>query len=189
MMNIDNLSIDPAYLAYMKKVSAMTQGLPRAGQREIQNEISSHIYESLRNSPGLSVQGALEKFGEPDAFLPEWVVLKKLEMAVSSFDPIRILRALFFGITRHTVHAFKYLLFGILYLLTFIFAALSIIKVIIPERTGLLISQHGFILGHTDDVSGYHEVLGWWFIPISLFAAILFYVMITLLLKRSLQNK
>lgn len=187
-MNIDNLSTDPAYLSYMKKVTAMTHALPKTGQLEIQNEISSHIYESLRNSPGLSVQGALEKFGEPDAFLPEWVVLKKMEIAVGSFDPIRILRALFLGVRRHTAHAFKYVLFAILYLLTFTFAALCILKVIFPDRTGLLISQHGFAFGHTNDATGYHEVLGWWFLPICLFTAIFFYVMITVLLKRTLSK-
>jgi hypothetical protein len=132
------------------------------------------------------VEGALQKFGEPDAFLPEWVVLKKMEIAVGSFDPIRILKALFLGIRGHAVHAFKYVLFGILYLLTFTFAALCILKVIFPARTGLLVFPHGFAFGHTSDLTGYHEVLGWWFIPICLFTAILFYVLITILLKRSL---
>jgi len=185
-MNMENISTDPSYIAYMRKVAGMVSALPKSGQLEIQNEIRSHIYESLRNSPGLSVEGALERFGEPGTFLPEWVILKKMEVAVKSFDPVRIARALFLGISGHAAHAFKYVLFSILYLLTFSFAALPILKIIFPANTGLIILPHGFIFGHTSNMAGGYEVMGWWFIPFCLFVAILLYVIITVLLRRSL---
>jgi hypothetical protein len=185
-MTIDILTSHSTYIAYMKKVTEMTRDLPKTEQQEIRREISSHLYENLQSSPGLSVEQALENFGEPEAYLPEWVILKKMSLAAGSFDPIRIFRALWLGISRHSTHAFKYVLFGILYLLTFAFGALSILKVISPSHTGLLIYPRGFTFGFNSDISGSHEVLGWWFLPISVFITILFYVIITLLLKTSL---
>jgi len=188
-MHTDTFTSDASYVAYMSRVNGMMGDLPKTGQLEIRREISSHIYESLRAFPDLSVDEALRRFGEPEAYLPEWVVLKKMEVATGSFNPVRIFKALWFGIIHHSVHAFKYVLFGVLYLLTFIFGALCILKVIFPGRTGLLIYPHDYVFGfNAGNIEGAHEVLGWWFIPISLFLTLLFYTIITTLLKVSLSK-
>jgi hypothetical protein len=186
-MQLENLTTHKAYVAYMNKVDGLIGVLPKAGQQEIRREIGSHLYEMLHGYPELSVEQALARFGEPDAFLPEWVVLKKMELAAGSFDPIRIFRALLLGIRRHNVHAFKYILFGVLYLLTFCFGLLSIVKLIYPAQTGLLVHPGGFAFGFTSDLNGMHEVMGWWFLPFSIFMTILLYVIITLLLRTSLR--
>ena len=185
-MNIETLTASATYIAYMNRVDGMIGSLPKTGQLEIRREIDSHIYESLRTTPGLSVEEALRRFGEPDVYLPEWVILKKVEIATGSFDPIRIFKALMLGITRHSTHAIKYALFGILYLLTFAFGLLCILKIIFPARTGLLIYRQGFTFGFNSSIMGASEVLGWWFLPICLFITILLYVVITTLLKTSL---
>jgi hypothetical protein len=187
-MQIENLTTDRAYIAYMSKVDLLINSLPKDGQLEIRKEIASHLYEMLHSYPELPVEQALTRFGEPDAFLPEWVVLKKMELAAGSFDPIRILRALLLGIRRHSVHAFKYVLFGVLYLLTFCFGILTILKLIFPAQTGLLVHSRGFAFGFTSDLNGMHEVMGWWFLPLSIFMTILSYVIITLLLRTSLRT-
>jgi hypothetical protein len=187
-MNISNLNTDPTYLAYMKRVAGYLQTLPKSEQQEIQNEIKSHVYESLHRSPELSVDAVLQKFGEPDAYLPEWVVLKKMEVATRSFDPIRIFGALVLGVRSHSVHAVKYILFGLLYLFTITFGVLSILKVLFRSNTGLFIYQRGFAFGYTSNIAGAYEILGWWFIPICLFVTIMLYIIITLLLKTSLNK-
>jgi hypothetical protein len=186
-MQIENLTTDKAYIAYMSKVDHLINNLPKNGQQEIRKEIGSHLYEMLLSYPELSVETALARFGEPDAFLPEWVVLKKMELAAGSFDPIRIFRALLLGIRRHSVHAFKYILFGVLYMLTFVFAILTILKLIFPSQTGLLIHSKGFAFGFTSDINGMHEVMGWWFLPFSIFMTVFLYIIITLLLRTSLR--
>lgn len=186
-MQLENLTANKAYIGYMSKVERLIGGLPREGQQEIRKEIGSHLYEMLHNYPELSVEQALERFGQPDVFLPEWVVLKKMELAANSFDPLRILRALALGIRRHSVHAFKYALFGVLYLLTFAFGILTILKLIFPAQTGLLVHSKGFAFGYTTDLNGMHEVMGWWFLPFSIFMTLLLYVIITLLLRTALR--
>jgi hypothetical protein len=187
-MNIETLTTHASYIGYMKRVASMITSLPYIGQQEIQGEINSHIYESLRTTPGLSVDEALQRFGEPDTYLPEWVAVKKMEIATGSFGPIRIFKALLLGIRNHSTHAIKYIAFAILYVLTFSFGALCILKIIFPSHTGLLISRQGFTFGFNSDIVGAQEVLGWWFLPICLFITILLYVIITILLKTSLRK-
>jgi hypothetical protein len=185
-MNIETLTTHASYIAYMKKVAGMIASLPNTSQREIQGEINSHIYESLRMTPGLSVEEALQRFGDPDAYLPEWAAVKKMEIAAGSFDPIRIFKALLTGMWNHSTHAIKYIVFALLYVFTFAFGLLCILKLIFPSHTGLLISGQGFTFGFNSEIMGVHEVLGWWFLPICLFITILLYVIITILLKASL---
>ena len=187
-MNISSLNADPAYLAYMKRVAGYLHTLTGAQQQEIQNEIKSHVFESLDRSPELTVDAVLQRFGEPETYLPEWVVLKKMETATGSFDPIRIIKALFLGIKDHSVHAFKYVLFGLLYLFTFSFGALTILKLFFADKVGLFIHPRGFAFGFTSNINGAYEVLGWWFIPFCGFLTILLYVIITNLLRSSLHK-
>jgi hypothetical protein len=188
-MNIETLTTHASYIDYMKRVDSLLAGLPQGGQREIRGEIDSHLYESLRMAPGVSVEEALQRFGAPDTYLPEWVAVKKMELAAGSFDPIRIFKALLLGIRNHSAHAFKYIVFALLYVLTFVFGALCILKIIFPSHTGLLISARGGTFGFSSEIAGTHDVLGWWFLPICLFVTILLYVIITNLLRTSLLKR
>jgi hypothetical protein len=187
-MNKDTLLNDQHYKAYMKKVHSMISRLPKHDQADIQREISSHIYESLNNYPDTTVEQALENLGEPQTYLSEWVVTKKLERATSTFNPFRIIWGLITGIVKHSAYAFKYTVFGLLYLFTLAFGFLCIAKVVAPSRTGLFIYPQGFTFGFNSNISNEHEVLGWKFIPICLFITILLYMIITVLLKMSLSK-
>ena len=187
-MNKDTLLNDQHYKTYMKKVHSMISRLPKHDQADIQREISSHIYESLNNYPETTVEQALENLGEPQTYLSEWVVTKKLEKAVSTFNPFRIIWGLVTGIVKHGAYAFKYILFGLLYLFTLAFGSLCIAKIIAPSHIGLFIYPQGFTFGFNSDISNAHEVLGAKFIPVCLFITILLYMVITVLLKMSLSK-
>jgi hypothetical protein len=187
-MNKDTLLNDQHYKAYMKKVHGMISRLPKHDQADIQREISSHIYESLNNYPETTVEQALENLGEPQTYLSEWVVTRKLEKAVSTFNPFRIIWGLITGIVRQGAYAFKYILFGLLYLFTLAFGSLCIAKIIAPSHIGLFIYPQGFTFGFNSDISNAHEVLGAKFIPVCLFITILLYMIITVLLKMSLSK-
>ncbi len=187
-MNKDTLLNDQHYKVYMKEVNSLINKLPKHDQADIQREISSHIFESLNNYPETTVEQALENLGEPQTYLTEWVITKKLERAVSTFNPFRIIWGLITGIFRHGAYAFKYILFGLLYLFTFAFGFLCVAKIIVPSHTGLFISSQSFVFGFSSDTSNVHEVLGSKFIPICLFITILLYMVITVLLKMSLSK-
>ncbi len=187
-MNKDTLLNNQHYKTYMKKVHSMISRLPKHDQADIQREISSHIYESLNNYPETTVEQALENLGEPQTYLSEWVVTKKLETAAGTFNPFRIIWGLISGIVRHSAYAFKYILFGLLYLFTLAFGSLCIVKIIAPGHTGLFLYQQGFTFGFSSDIGNGHEVLGNKFIPICLFITILSYMVITVLLKMSLSK-
>jgi len=188
-MDIQQLINNPDYIAYMERVRKLIDKLPSKDQQEIQREISSHIYESVIKYPLMPVSEALQNLGEPHTYLPEWIVTQSIETASNTFDPIRIIKQLLLGITRHSAHGFKYVLFTILYLLTFAFGSLCILKVISPSHTGLLIYPQGFTFGYNSDIFNAHEVLGFWFIPICVFITVLFYMVITLLLKASVRQR
>src|ERR1700694_476971 len=118
-MNFDQIKRDPAYQAYMQQVTRQIGDLKPALQNDIRMEINSHIYESLASAAATSTLAeVLERLGDPAQYLPEWTAQKKLETATQSYDPVRIIKALFLAMRYHGAHMVKYVLFGLLYLFT-----------------------------------------------------------------------
>lgn len=174
------------YEDYMKRVKKATHSLSKENQDDIYMEFNSHIFEALQQKDRAheidTLLDILEKLGPPEEVLKPLVADKKLEQATTTFNPIHIFKALALNFT----NGISYIIFFVLYLLLFGFVFLIFAKIINPSEVGLFYKDTRFMvlgLTHGANESGLTEVLGNWFIPVMLFSIVLFYVLITIVLK------
>jgi hypothetical protein len=174
------------YDDYMKRISKATSSLSNKDQEDIYMEFNSHIFEAMHHSGGTTeidtLLDVLEKLGAPEKVLKPLIADKKLEQATKTFNPIHVFKALVLNFT----NGFSYIVFFFLYLLLLGFILLIPAKLIYPSNIGMYYRE-GFHLyfGWSDKAiqNGFTELLGNWFIPVMLLSVILFYVLITFLLK------
>lgn len=183
------------YDKYMSQVKKTVKPLNAKEQDDILLEINSHIYEGLQqnkhNNEIDRLLDILDKLGVPDEVLKPLVADKKMEQATRSFNPWHMLKALVLNIT----NGISYLVFLVLYLMLFGFVFLIYSKLTKPVETGLFFDGNHFqALGRISpeylEGTTTHELLGHWFIPAMLVAIVLFYILITLLIriKRKINN-
>ncbi len=191
---LKNPSAERIYNDYIRRIRTATSLLNKEDQQEILMELNSHIYEHLQQDNQKQedevekLLDVLERLGAPEEILKPLVADKKMEQAVKTFNPVHVFKALMLNIT----NGLSYVLFSIFYLFLSIFVVLIIMKILAPEQTGLFYHPgQVFVLGITDEKYLKYEVLGNWFIPVMLAGAIIFYLIITglLKLKRTLKNK
>jgi hypothetical protein len=132
----------------------------------------------------------LDKIGIPNDVLKPLVAEKKLNQATKTFNPIHIFEALILNFS----YGIIYFIFFILYLFLFSFVVLIFAKLFYPNNVGFFykkgeIFQYGGFI-ENEKLQNY-EILGNWFIPVTILLAILFYFLITLLLKlkKSMRKK
>ena len=149
-------------------------------------EINSHIYESLQNNNNENeielTLDIIERLGIPEEVLKPLVADKKLEQATKTFNPIHIFKALILNFT----NGISYVIFFILYLLLFGFVFLIFAKIIFPSEVGMFTQNNKIIaMGYISikDNQNVKEILGNWFIPFTFICIIVFYFLITFLLK------
>lgn len=176
------------YDSYMKRIKKAIKPLPSEDQKEVLLEFNSHIYEGLQHQQnGAEIDrllDVLDKLGIPEEVLKPLVADKKLEQAIKTFNPLHIIKALALNIT----NGVSFVVFFILYLLLFGFVYLIYAKIANPNEVGLFFKNDSFlVLGKTNSEilsnSGISDLLGNWFIPVMLLAILVFYLLITLLLK------
>lgn len=174
------------YINYLGRIKSSIKSLSKENQNDTLLEINSHIYEAVISSDKNELESlldALEKLGNPEVFLKDMVAEKQLDEAAKSFNPFKIIKALFFNLT----NGISYIIFFILYLSLFSFAFLIVAKMIDPEGVGFFYRDSDiFILGK---ISGSHlnyqqyEQLGNWFIPVMIGCTVIMFIIITLLLR------
>jgi hypothetical protein len=178
------------YNDYMRRIKKATASLSKNNQEDIYMEFNSHIFEAVQHNKEKNEIDALlditEKLGAPEEVLKPLVADKKLEQATQTFNPIHVFKALILNFT----NGISYIFFFVLYLFLFGFVFLIFAKIFNPSLVGLYVKKDSFspfILGMLSPESQFSyqvtEVLGNWFIPIMLLSIILFYFLITLLLK------
>jgi len=178
------------YTDYMKRIKRATASLSKINQDDIYMEFNSHIFEAIQHKNETneldSLLDIIEKLGSPEEVLKPLVADKKLEQATKTFNPIHVFKALVLNFT----NGVSYIFFFILYLFLFGFVFLIFAKIINPSLVGLHMKKESlsvFVLGITsshDQIKNQTtEVLGNWFIPVMLLSIIIFYFLITLLLK------
>lgn len=184
------------YLDYITRIQQVVKTLHKDNQQEVLLEINSHIYESLMSQSETGQEEVtrlldiLEKLGQPEVFLKSLVAEKKLEEATRSFNPLQVMKALALNIG----NGISYVIFAVLYLLLFGFLFLIIAKLADPQNVGFFYRTPDVcILGYYRDSGvnhGEYEQLGNWFIPVMLLLTVIFYLLITLLLrlKRTLKK-
>ena len=192
-MKIENIKFNEVasqriYNDYMKRVIKATNSLSTENQNDIYMEINSHIYESLQNNNNENENeieltlDIIERLGIPEEVLKPLVADKKLEQATKTFNPIHIFKALILNFT----NGISYVIFFILYLLLFGFVFLIFAKIIFPSEVGMFTQNNKIIaMGYISikDNQNVKEILGNWFIPFTFICIIVFYFLITFLLK------
>ena len=190
-MKIENIKFSQeaskrVYNDYMKRVKKATSSLSKQNQDDIYMEFNSHIFEAIQHKNGENeidvLLDTLEKLGIPEEVLKPLVADKKLEQATKPFNPIHVFKALVLNFT----NGITYIIFFILYLFLFGFVFLIFAKIANPTEVGLYFRDASFmVLGISSDAkeSGVSEILGNFFIPVMLLSIVVFYLLLTLLLK------
>ena len=185
-INFINTNAQKIYENYLLQIQLATKKLSKADQQDILMELNSHIYESLQKNNDKeelsSLLNALEKIGIPNEVLKPLIADKKLRQATETFNPIYVLQALILNISNGLI----YFVFAILYMLLFTFVFLIVAKIFYPSITGVFYKKNEFFqygLISLNENKMKYEVLGNWFIPVTILMAILFYLIITALLK------
>lgn len=178
------------YNDYMKRIRKATSSLSKINQDDIYMEFNSHIFEAIQHKKETNEIDALldiiEKLGTPEEVLKPLVADRKLEQATKTFNPVHVFKAL----TLNFTNGVSYIFFFILYLFLFGFVFLIFAKIFNPSLVGLYMKKDSFSVFVLGIMSPEHqiknqtyEVLGNWFIPTMLLSIVLFYFLITLLLK------
>lgn len=175
------------YENYLKQIQSATKKLSKEDQTDILMELNSHIFESISkiNSEENEVKTLLElldKIGIPSEILKPLIAERKLNQATKTFNPIHIFQALILNFS----YGIIYFIFFILYLFLFSFVVLIFAKMFYPDNIGFYykrgeIFQYGGFL--QDKNIQQYEILGIWFIPVTILLGVLFYFLISLLLK------
>lgn len=188
-IKFEQIASQRIYSDYMKRIKKATASLSKISQDDIYMEFNSHIFEAIQHKSQAneidSLLDIIEKLGAPEEVLKPLVADKKLEQATRTFNPVHVFKALILNFT----NGISYVFFFVLYLFLFGFVFLIFAKIVKPSLVGLhmndsfsvfvlgIMSQEDKIKNHT------YEVLGYWFIPAMLLAIVVFYFLITLLLK------
>lgn len=190
-----NADSQKIYENYLKQIQSAIKKLNQEDQNDILMEMNSHIYESMsknedENDELKNLINTLDKIGIPNDVLKPLVAEKKLNQATKTFNPIHIFEALILNFS----YGIIYFIFFILYLFLFSFVVLIFAKLLYPNNVGFFykkgeIFQYGGFI-ENEKLQNY-EILGNWFIPVTILLAILFYFLITLLLKlkKSMRKK
>ena len=185
-INFKDTNAQKIYENYLKQIQLATKKLSKEDQQDILMELNSHIYESFQknndNDELSNLINALEKIGIPNQVLKPLIADRKLRQATKTFNPIYVLQALVLNISNGVI----YLVFAVLYMFLFAFIFLIAAKIFYPSITGFFYKKNEFFtfgLVPFDQNNMKYEILGNWFIPITVIMAILFYLIITALLK------
>jgi len=172
------------YNDYLHRVKSTTSILSASDQTDLLLEINSHIYEALQSvSMANEVESLLtitEKLGRPEEFLVPMVATRKIVEAQRTFNPRHVLQALRLNISNGIFYA----IMSVGYLFLSVFVLLIITKIFAPQRTGLFMIDGKYkAFGFVSNPDEMKEVLGYWFIPLTLVVALFFYVAITMLFR------
>ncbi|MEF9479405.1 hypothetical protein OWR28_18140 [Chryseobacterium sp. 1B4] len=190
-----NADAQDIYENYLKQIQSATKKLSREDHTDILMEFNSHIYESMSKKSDESNElkkliDTLDEIGIPGEILKPLFADKKLIQATKTFNPVHIFQALILNFS----HGIIYFIFFILYLFLFSFVVLIFGKLFFPDNVGFYykkgeIFQYGGFM-ENEKLQNF-EILGNGFIPVTILMGVLFYFLITLLLKlkRSLRTK
>lgn len=175
------------YKSYLKRIKKAVKILPKSEQQEVLMEMNSHIFEAMQQNSKQNEKDCLldviDKLGAPEEVLKPLIADKKLEQATKTFNPLHVFKALMLNIT----NGISYVIFFILYLCLSVFVFAIGAKLLYPSEVGMFYKPNEiFVLGVRAAENSTHknyEVLGFWFIPAMLLGIIVFYFIITLLLK------
>jgi len=172
---------------YFKIIKKLLHRVPPKISDELILELKSHLYESFVEDNGESesnkLLNAIERLGDPEEFLKPIIADKLLIDASKSFNPRSIFFGIYYNLYGGIARFFLAIILWIGYLTAFFFSALAVLKLIFPLRTGLFYSDSGiYQLGFMEAGSG-KDVLGYYFVPISLLISVMLFWVLTKFLR------
>jgi uncharacterized membrane protein len=173
------------YDDYFKRVQRCISILSAADQQDMLMELNSHVYEgtqsaNLQNEVD-ALMDVLTKLGMPEEVLQPVVAARKARQAARTFNPKHVLQAIILNVS----NGIGYTLLGIVYLVIFGFAMITVLKIIFPSNTGLFAKDgHLVQFGYSGAAPAHAtELLGIWFIPITAAVVAIAYLLNTMLLR------
>lgn len=151
---------------YLNSLSKFLSRLAKDDAEEVIREIESHIYDALEDSGDeANVQTVLDGFGSPRELATSYVDhILEGSPPPAGFKAIQTIKR---GASKGLY--FSTMLFGYGWSLVFICAALY--KLVWPQDIVVWAADHGnsIIIGlQTELPDGGTDIIGWWFIPITL---------------------
>ncbi len=179
-MKIDN---------YLTALRCHLGPLTIAEREEIVREISAHVRDSAEEV-GASVETVLARLGPAAELAAQYRDGLLIRQASRSYSPLLLMRATlrlttkgFFGTLVFFMAVFGYII-GANLVLT------ALVKPLLPAHTGLWVNNGHFVAAGIDflpPASGYHEVLGLWYIPLALTVGSLTLLFTTFAIRASLR--
>ena len=172
---------------YLARMRAALTGMTLGDRQDIVEEIRTHIRERSEEDPG-AVPEILAALGPAEQLAEQYRTGMLLQRAQQSISPVVILRVTLRWAKTGVQGTVVFLVALAGYFLAAGFLVLAVIKPIFPYQTGLWVGPTplDFSFGFRDDyISPHlHEVLGWWFIPVSLILGSLTLLATTKLIQR-----
>lgn len=177
---------EPKVAEYIQTLRRCLAGLSAAERDDVAKEIRMHVRERLASNPMLSVDEVLRRLGSPQTLARQYQSTQLLERASRSYSPLLMLRATL----RWALTGIQgFLIFDIAvigYALGAGFILLALAKPLFPDMIGLWMAPGLFEFGfRPGDVtlSHAHELLGDYFVPVTLGLGTLFMLGTTRLLR------
>lgn len=183
LIEFNNSSSREVYNNYIARCKKATKVLSDADREECLLEINSHIYEYIQDHTATdeleNLKTVLQQLGEPEVTLKEYVAAKKIDQAVTTFNPKHLIQALYFNIR----NGIMYIFLSVLTLFFCCFFLLAVFKIIYPNNVGFYYSDDNFMFGYTTIPDPANELLGFWFSPLMLVISALLYLLCVFILK------
>ncbi len=148
-------------VAFLRQLERYLSPLPEAERQDVVAEIRSHLVDR-------AAQGAtdlLGPFGTPESYAAAFLQERELAGALAGGSSWAVGRALVSG-ARKIGWWYVVAVLGMLHLYGTALIVLAALKPFFPANVGMFLGE-GLTIGirSAHDLSGWHEVLGWWAIP------------------------
>jgi len=160
------VDVGPTIDRYLERVCDGLDGLPRAKKDEILLELRSHLLD--RAAAG-DVNDAMASLGAPEMLAREYREDDMVARAECARSPLTLLHSLILLRRRSAAGWIVLFLCALGYAWAIALAAAAVEKILSPRDVGFLVGA-GMPRLTVDGASpqGFHEILGWWIVPIGL---------------------
>jgi hypothetical protein len=174
----------PTYLAQLERE---LHPLPAGERGRILQEIGGHLAERAEAGPQ-TLHATIVQLGTPRSLARSFIDDAALSDALSTGKALHILWAILSRAGRSLAWVSLGTVGVLLYLFAAAFLIMAVLKPVMPERVGMWANSYGDGVINFGVMGGPiqrgPELLGWWIIPISLAAAIAFWLAAGWVLKR-----
>lgn len=172
---MSRVDVDPIIEQYLERFRAMLRGLTPAKAEEVVVELRSHLLE--RSASG-GVSEAIASLGEPKTLARQYLEDDTVARARCARSPIVLLNSLILLQRGSAMGRAVLFLCAFGYAWAIALAAAAVEKILSPRDVGFWIGTglpRLTIDGATPQ--GFHEILGWWIVPLGLAACVVLLVM------------